>query len=72
MALVFISITSFIASGRKCPVCLGEVEIVDITDKNAHISCPLCTWEELACCVYGVAPKEIPLCSEAFSPVHPY
>ena len=72
MALVFISIAEFLSLGRKCPNCLGEVEIVDITDKNVHISCPDCTWDELACSVYGLKPEEIPLCSEAWSPHHVY
>jgi len=72
MALVFISITEFIALGRVCPCCHGEVEIVDITDTNVHISCPCCTWAELACTVYGLQPEEIPLCGEVFSPTNPY
>lgn len=72
MAHVFISIPLFVASGRKCPVCLGEVEIIGITDKCVHVSCPLCTWAELACCVYGMTTEEASFIDEARSPVHPY
>lgn len=72
MAHVLVSPAEFIACGNKCPCCWGPIEVVSITDKNVHINCPRCTWEDLACCIYGIKPEELPLASEAFPIQHIY
>lgn len=71
MALVFITIADFMSLNRKCPSCLGELDIVDITDTKVHVSCPHCTWDELARAVYQTAPSLPPPPYEEINPLHP-
>lgn len=71
MALVFIPIVDFMALNRKCPSCLGEVDIVDITDTKVHISCHNCTWDDLARAVYQSVSSLPRLPYDEINPVHP-
>lgn len=43
----------FILCGSKCPVCWGKVEVDFKADKIVHITCPRCSWADLALQVYG-------------------
>lgn len=72
MAFVTLSNAAFSLLNGTCPVCGGEVEVMVHTTHNVVIDCSRCSWADLACEVYGIEPLDIPLCSESFSPNHPY
>jgi len=72
MAQITLTPAEFIAWGNSCPSCLGEVDIILLKAHIVHISCPNCTWEQLACAIYGIKPYEFPLPSECASPTNPH
>ena len=71
MAQVSMYIPDYVAGGNKCPSCLGPVTILWLTDQIIHIDCPVCTWSQLACVVYGIEPWEIPFAYDETRPARP-
>lgn len=48
-----------------CPNCGREVEVITIVDKFVHISCPACSFADLALAVYGPEFPDLPSAEDA-------